>query len=219
MSQSVAARIDEDVSAQLQPLGLKTFGWFADGGLHGLLVGNVGSSLWPEFSRSDEYADGAADPLNRWTERVVRQASVALATRQPVELRFPFGETIWPFQRYAILAAGMQSSPIGLLIHPEYGLWTAFRAAIMFADDVPLPESEPSASPCATCADRPCLSACPIGAFSDTGYDYPACKSYVASPDGEDCLITGCAARQACPVGQGLRYEQPHQHFHMKAFA
>ena len=219
MSQSAADRIGHDVSAQLQPFGLRTFGWFADGALHGLLVGNVGSSLWPEFSRSVEHDDGAADPLNRWTERVVREATSALSTGQPVDLRFPFGEPIWPFQRYAIAAAGMQSSPIGLLIHPEFGLWTAFRAAIMFADDIVLPASEPVASPCATCADRPCLSACPIGAFTEAGYDYPACKSHVGSAAGEVCLMTGCAARQACPVGQGLRYDQPHQQFHMKAFA
>ncbi|WP_424947191.1 hypothetical protein [Candidatus Spongiihabitans sp.] len=35
-----------------------------------ILFGNAGSSFWECFSGSREVADGQADPLNRWSQRV-----------------------------------------------------------------------------------------------------------------------------------------------------
>ena len=106
------------------PYGLKLFGWFEDGQKSGLLVGNAGSSLWASFSSSSEASDGMRDPMNRWTERLVNEIALELGA----DARFPFGETIWPFQAYAKAATGMKQSPIGLLIHPEFGLLDRFSS-------------------------------------------------------------------------------------------
>ncbi len=70
----------------------------------------------------------------------------------------PSDEPFRPFQRWAQLADDVFSSPIGLLIHPEHGLWHAYRGAFLFAHELSdLPVTGLSESPCLTCADQPCL--------------------------------------------------------------
>jgi epoxyqueuosine reductase QueG len=130
---------------------------------------------------------------------------------------YPFGDKIWPFQRWAARAEGLHASPLGLLIHPEYGLWHAYRAALFFAEALDLPVVRPAANPCETCA-RPCLSACPAGAFTPAGYELAACASHLAS-DAALCRTGGCHARDACPVGRNWRYPEAQIRFHMAAFA
>lgn len=178
-----------------------------------LLIGNAGPALWRAFG--PDRADGP-DPLNRWTERAVRP----LAKRFGARALFPFeGPPYWPFQRWALAAEPVRASPLGLLIHPVYGLWHAYRAALAFAAaDIELPPREAAPDPCGACATKPCLTACPVGAFSSQGYDVPACLDHIRSPAGVDCLESGCRARRACPVGQEYAYEPAQARFHMSAF-
>ena len=202
----------------LAPSGLMPLGWFEVEEKPALLIGNVGSSLWPGFSKSDQLADGEPDPLNRWTVEIISTLVQTYGSGSVSEVRYPFGEPNWPFQSYARQALNISQSPIGLLIHPEYGLWMAFRAVVIMAAKFEISGSEPKASPCDSCAEKPCLDTCPIGAFTPDNYDYVSCKSYVASEPGRTCHDGGCQARQACPVGRNYIYERPHQAFHMKAF-
>src|SRR5690606_17208284 len=102
---------------------------------------------------------------------------------------------------------------------PRYGLWHSYRAALAFARLLPgLPACLPEPSPCDSCADRPCLRACPVDAFSAAGYDTPACGGWLARPEGEACLAVACLARAACPAGAAYRYGPAAAGFHMAAF-
>lgn len=134
-----------------------------------LLLGWTGPAHWPRFTITPEYHDGAPDPLDRWSRRIVG----ALAESFGAMPLFPFGgPPHLPFLRWARHAEPVHPSPIGLLIHPEHGLWHNWRGALAFSTWLDLPPSEPRPSPCATCAARPCTaheeiddarSACPIG--------------------------------------------------------
>ena len=124
-------------------------------------------------------------------------------------------------------AEGIKASPLGLLIHPEYGLWHGYRGAILFGADA-LAKSgytRPSATgmvnhPCDDCVDKPCLSRCPVEAFGPDGLAVSACRDYLASAKGrEGCMVSGCVARDACPAGRDYRYGEEQIRFHMKAFA
>ena len=112
----------------------------------------------------------------------------------------------------------MGVSPLGLNIHPTYGLWHAYRAALLFPVAFDLPTPSAGAHPCESCAGRPCLSACPVSAFDGKSYDVPACFKHIATPDGTPCMTQGCLARHACPVGQGFAYASAQAEFHMRAF-
>jgi hypothetical protein len=180
-----------------------------------LLVGNIGSSLWPAFSRAPEFADGAAHPLDRWTRRVLERIAATLGATA----LFPFGDPPYlPFQRWAMRAEPVAPSPLGILIHPDYGLWHAYRGALAFAEQLPLPPFAARARPCDTCPDRPCLSACPVGAFTPAGYDVPGCVGHLDRPAEFSCMSGGCLARRACPVGRAYLYDQAQAAFHMTAF-
>ncbi len=214
MSSTIRRHIEDQLTPLLAPLGLRSLGWFQDGGNAGLLIGNVGSELWPAFSNSPQYADGLADPMDRWTAAVTEP----IAHQLKADIRYPFGETIWPFQHYARQAMGIEQSPIGLLIHPEFGLWTAFRAALMFRQDLKHDQVPVSGRPCDSCVDKPCLNTCPVAAFAEQGFDYLSCKAHVASNEGKACFQFGCLARRSCPVGAEYAYLPEHQNFHMRAY-
>ena len=205
---------------------LAPFGLILRGGLHPgvddgapqgvgtlLLIGNAGPALWRVFGQQRAHG---ADRLNRWTEHAIRP----LAARFGAQALFPFdGPPYWPFQRWALAAEPVRSSPLGLLIHPRYGLWHAYRAALAFAaTDLELPPREAAPDLCAACAAKPCLTACPVGAFGSAGYDVAACLAHIRTPAGADCLSAGCRARRACPIGQQYAYEPTQARFHMSAF-
>jgi len=202
-------------SAVLCPDGLSPFGWFEIDDKPGLLVGNVGSSLWPAFSRSRFFTDGEADGMDRWTASVVGPVSDMLGA----SVRYPFGGKVWPFQHYGRMACGMKQSPIGLLIHHQYGLWKAFRTVFIFDESFALGVPSASVHTCDACVDKPCLNTCPVGAFEPGNYDYVSCRSHIGGAEGGNCRNGGCLARHACPVGRAYAYERDQQAFHMAAFA
>jgi hypothetical protein len=180
-----------------------------------VLVGFTGSSQWPAFANSPEAFDGLPDPLDRWSRRVVG----VLADDLGATPLFPFGgPPFLPFQRWAQKAEPVTPSPLGILIHPDWGLWHAYRGALAFGDCLELLPPDTRASPCESCDGKPCLSACPVDAFDAAGYDVPACVGHISSPVGTDCMSFGCRARRACPVGAEHRHGADQAHFHIAAF-
>jgi hypothetical protein len=180
-----------------------------------VLLGFVGDANWAGFAASEECRDGRADPLDRWSRRVVD----GLARSLGAAAFYPFGGPPWlRFHEWAQRAEPVFPSPLGILIHPVWGLWHSYRGALGFADRIKLPAPAPTASPCDSCAARPCLDACPVGAFVPGRYDVAACVGHIGSPAGADCLAEGCAARRACPIGADRRYGTAQAAFHMHSF-
>ena len=180
-----------------------------------VLVGAAGARGWDAFAVSPEAREGGDDPLDRWSRRIVGALAADLGAR-PL---YPFGgPPYWPFQRWAARAEPVHSSPLGLLIHPEYGLWHSYRGALGFAEPIAIPPLERRASPCETCASRPCLSACPVEAFAPGVYDVAACAAHLRADEGARCMDGGCLARRACPIGSQHAHGAAQARFHMRAF-
>lgn len=177
-----------------------------------ILIGNTGREMWPFFAKQRH--TGCKDPLDHWTYKTVKP----IADRLNAEVLFPFNQPHPPFQRWAMRAESLHTSPLGLLIHPQYGLWHAYRAALAFQETITFPEVITSLSPCSDCDRQPCLLACPVNAFSQSGYDVSACAHYLSSKREPSCLQCGCHARNACPIGTDHHYEAEQIAFHMTAF-
>jgi len=210
----------EDVAAALAEYGLLARGAFhpepLDGAPSGagtvVLAGNVGPAMWQIFAH-DAPAD--QNPLDTWCAAVL----LDIARRFDAAALLPSdGPPYLPFQRWAMRAEDVSRSPLGILIHPDYGLWHAYRGALAFAERLALPPRTERSSPCEGCAGRPCLSACPVSAFAEDRYDVAACAAHLRSEAGGDCMALGCRARRACPVGRDHTYEPAQAAFHMRAF-
>jgi hypothetical protein len=179
------------------------------------LVGNIGSSYWPRFSRAPEFGDGMTDPLDRWSRRVAAEMARDLSL-QPL---FPFeGPPYYPFQQWARRAEGLEQSPIGVLMHPEFGLWHSYRFALYGVDSDSRQPAPAAISPCRDCDAKPCLHSCPVEAFDGNSYDVDRCAGYLRRHAEAECNRRGCQARYACPVAPGLRYIDAQGSFHLHAF-
>ncbi|MFN7027561.1 MAG: ferredoxin [Pseudorhizobium sp.] len=178
-----------------------------------LLLGNVGGSIWEEFSCWRQGYSGA-DPLDTWSRTVIEP----IAERFNAAAVFPSDRPYHPFQQWAMRAEGLKPSPLGILIHPQYGLWHGYRGALVFSEELePMPVAE-GGHPCDSCADMPCLSACPADALVAPAFLVEPCRDHLVAEDSQTgCMRRGCAARSACPVGAQHRYPPDQLRFHMDA--
>jgi epoxyqueuosine reductase len=181
-----------------------------------LLIGNGGSSFWPNFSQSQEFEDGLADPLDRWSRRVGN----LLANKMGGRAFFPFeGPPHRPFLSWASKTGQVASSRLSLFTHERFGLWHAYRFALALPklrDESPVGDT--LISPCLSCEDKPCLNACPVNAFAGASYRADLCMDYLVGDHTRACRELGCAARRACPVGKAFTYTPEQAKFHMDAF-
>ncbi|MDX3925270.1 MAG: ferredoxin [Shinella sp.] len=181
-----------------------------------VLVGNIGGSIWPAFRtwQRNQQDDGGPHPLDAWSKAVVGVAAqTASATAW-----FPSDPPWQPFQQWAMRAEGLKASPLGILIHPQYGLWHGYRAALGFDEALPRSPKPDGAHPCAACVEKPCMTHCPVSVVSEAGFDVTGCRRHLRTDRGRGgCLKEGCLARNACPVGRQYRYSQDQLRFHMAA--
>ena len=187
----------------------------ADGRVAGtvVLVGNAGRAMWAAFRAASPDPAGE-DPLDTWVDAHLERAAAQLDAELVFATRRPWP----PIQRWALRAGGVHRSPIHLLIDPEYGLWHVYRGALLFAERLDLDPPPPaSASPCDSCAEKPCLTTCPVDAFQPGSFDMLACVDHVESAAGKACAAVGCLARRACPVGRTHAYAPDQGAFHMAA--
>lgn len=181
-----------------------------------VLVGQAGAAPWPHFQRwrRRQPAD-IENPLDTWCREVIGTIAQDFGARAVS----PSDKPYLPFQQWAMRAEGLKPSPLGILMHSQYGLWHAYRGALLFDDEIPVQAPTKENHLCDACVSKPCLKACPVEAHSVQGFAYDACLAHVRGPAGGACRTGGCLDRNACPYGVAYRYPAEVQAFHMKAFA
>ena len=181
-----------------------------------LLVGNGGADYWPHFLKWWEgQPDDIENPLDSWSRHVISTAAAAINARVVMPNDKPF----MPFQQWAKRAEELKPSPLGMLMHPRFGLWHAWRGALLLDAEISIQAADNPIHLCDLCVGKPCLNSCPASVFDGGGYDYQGCVSHVCSPSGETCRRDGCIARNACPQAREWRYPAQVQAFHQRAFA
>ncbi len=194
---------------QRQTYGLR----FADRSV--MLLGAAGKNYWRYFLRNHHRASRRhRHPLDNWSVVTLQK----IAKREGIKksaIFFPFQQrhqkkSLVAFQAIA-KKIGFTPSPLGMSIHPQFGLWVGFRGG--FASHM-VPKKlrvRDEASPCQACVDKPCMTACPAGAVTRQGFDYAACQDYLSRNKNCECLLDGCLARMACPVGAPIYQYNPNQ--------
>lgn len=178
-----------------------------------VLLGPAEPGFWAHITAAPEFADGRDDPLDRWSARVVD----TIAEMTGGLSLLPFGKPVRPFVSWALRSGRSWSSPVGLLVHDTAGLMVSFRGAVA------LPGARPRGTranrPCETCAEKPCLDACPPRALTASGYDLSRCHGFLDSNAGRvSCMATGCQVRRACPVSQSYARLPEQSAHHMRYF-
>lgn len=178
-----------------------------------VLFGPAEPGFWAHVTAQPEWRDGAPDPVDRWSQRVLG----GLAERTGGQAIFPSdGPPYPPFFRWALKSGRAWASPVMILVHDRAGLMVSYRGALALGERLELPQ--PAARPCDGCATRPCETACPPGALGSGGYDVPACHAFLDTPAGQDCLSRGCATRRACPLSQAYGRLPAQSAYHMGQF-
>ncbi|MBI1817339.1 MAG: hypothetical protein HYR72_20390 [Deltaproteobacteria bacterium] len=217
-----------------------------------IVIGNGGGPFWEGFRQHRDGRDAQPqtqepNPLDCYAatiiERDVPPVLASMGTAGRFLYPFRFDEEPVSFIHLGALAGFGARSLLGVLVHPEYGPWIALRAALLL--DVAI-ESTPVTpfDPCGTCADKPCISACPGAAISERGWDVPACTAYRAGlpvhrrerqgeprnapalhsnphPGGEGAEVPGncadrCHARWECIYGRAHRYPADALAYHQR---
>lgn len=178
-----------------------------------LLLGPREPGFWDHVTASDEFRDGAPDPMDRWSRRVIGTIACDLGGKA----YFPFGGPPWhPFIAWATRTGRAWASPVAMMVHDTAGLMVSYRGALGLRERIVL--LEPGQRPCESCEEKPCLAACPVAALTEAGYDVPGCKSYLNTPDGGTCMTGGCLVRRACPVSKRYGRLPEQSAFHMMSF-
>ncbi|MEM6564878.1 MAG: ferredoxin [Pseudomonadota bacterium] len=178
-----------------------------------LLLGPHEPAFWGAFKEAPEWHGGHADPMDRWSLRVIGKWAMQL----DAQALFPFGGPPYqPFFTWALRTGRIHASPILLLVHDEAGLFVSFRGALALRARIDLPPAPEN--PCTSCGTQPCLTSCPVDALSGEGYKVDTCKAYLDTQDGKECMQQGCRARRACPVSGNHPRLPAQSAYHMRQF-
>ena len=185
-----------------------------------IVIGNGGGDFWKAFKQHAETNRDWTErehPLDDFTRLVIDRDVVPVLVASVAEHRivYPFigdGPTL------SFMAAGKAAglagpSLLGVMVHPAYGPWIAFRAAILINETIDAPGEALGFDPCPTCEVRSCVSACPAGAVSvDKGWDIPKCLTHRVEIEA-DCA-SRCHARAGCVLGPEHRYPDDELAYH-----
>lgn len=176
-----------------------------------ILFGNGGSRFWQSMQRHRTRIEQEADAVDNYFIRTIENLFDVDSDHRII---YP-GNHRLPLQALGKLAGWHHDSPLGLGIHPVFGLWFAYRGVIMSNTDFTvLAENSdiPSASPCESCDEKPCIAACPATAVTDSGFKVKLCSEYRLQSDSR--CQSRCVSRLVCPIGRDYRYVEDQMAYH-----
>jgi epoxyqueuosine reductase len=187
-----------------------------------VVLGNGGASFWSAFQLHAARNPGwreRENPLDDFTRFVVERELAAPLDR--AGLRYI---AVYPFMNNGATldfvslgkAAGIAGpSILGVAVHPAFGPWIAFRAALLLDIPADIPGEALDFDPCPGCAVRSCIRACPAGAVGfPSGWDVPKCLTWRVESEA-DCAGR-CHARAGCVLGPEHRYPDDELAYHQE---
>ena len=183
-----------------------------------VVIGNGGGAFWRSFQQHANENPGwmlRDNPLDDFTRIVIERDLRPVLSNLAHSIIYPFmsnGPTLNFME--AGKAAGLSGpSIIGVVVHPIYGPWIAFRAAILLSESIDAPGEAYRFDPCPSCTARTCISACPAEAVSlASGWDIPKCLTHRVEVEA-DCAPR-CHARSGCVLGPEHRYPDEELAYH-----
>lgn len=178
-----------------------------------ILIGHRGRDLWNTLQKRGMHGEHPIDEFV--TECVAAWMTGPLQGHAWCQV-FPGAHPVG-LQRLGALAGWHHPSPFWVGVDAEWGSWFAYRAVVLADTQLALTPRRELPSPCDSCADKPCIAACPAGALASerTGsWRLQTCLDFRKRPQSpcED----RCLARNACPVGAEHRYAEEQVAYHYR---
>jgi hypothetical protein len=189
-----------------------------------VIIGNGGGDLWAAFKRHAAANPGWMNrehPLDDFTRATVESSIVAplreSGGRCTVVYPFVQDQRTLNFMALGKIAGLAGPSIVGVGVHPEFGPWIAFRAALLIDELIDAPGPAVGFDPCPSCVPRSCIAACPVGAVSfPLGWNIPKCLTHRVEVE-PDCALR-CHSRVACVLGpQHVYSDDELAYHHMRA--
>ena len=184
-----------------------------------LLIGHAGKKFWDVFqSRIADEVMLKPDPVDRYSRDITAEALEKHLPNINKWLLFPADDC--PINLMALGRAfnWHTPSPLGMGIHWNYGLWSAYRA-VWWVDvecEGQVSESQvksPATDICSQCETQECVASCPADAIQyRENPDLSSCADYRLQ-DSSQCEST-CLARMACPYAGEHRYIEQQMAYH-----
>src|SRR6202166_4248161 len=138
-----------------------------------VVVGDGGGALWEALKAHAARNPGwwnRENPLDDFTRDVVERDIAAPLRESGLRCTtvYPFmsnGGTL-SFIELGKVAGVAGPSILGVTVHPLYGPWIAFRAALLLDEELDSPGDASGFNPCPRCTARTCIPACPASAVS-----------------------------------------------------
>lgn len=179
-----------------------------------IVFANGGRYLWDGFvediHKHPHHLQEYEHPFDEYVHRIIQSAD-PFPTQDRRWIRCAANEAEFlDFRTLAYKANMGTPSLMGMLIHPEYGLWIGMRAVLLTTIDIPI-NTTPMISPCSSCLEKNCISACPAHAVSSKGWNLQRCAQY--HHETTTCADT-CTSRLSCPVGAQHQHSPLQHRYH-----
>lgn len=176
---------------------------------HLIMTGHGGHLFWAKLQAQGLMID---DPVDQFSLQLTQQFIATYLHSPNYLILYPLTSFIVPLTQLGEFANWSHPAPIGQGINPKFGVWFAYRTAFLVNGRFPTSTQPATESPCLSCHEKPCISACPSGAISQTAFNIFTCTDYrieVHSSCADRCL-----ARMACPVAPEHKYSLPQIQYH-----
>jgi epoxyqueuosine reductase len=185
-----------------------------------VVLGNGGRSFWSAFQLHAARNPGwreRENPLDDFTRNVMEHEIAARLDRAGLRhtVVYPFmndGRSL-DFVSLGRIAGIAGPSILGVAVHPMFGPWIAFRAALLLDVLMDIPGDALGFDPCPGCVARSCIRTCPAGAIGfPSGWNVPKCLTWRVENEA-DCARR-CHARAGCVLGPEHRYPDDEIAYH-----
>ena len=186
--------------------------YYASGSL--LLVGHAGKRFWESLNNDtpEGYMQGP-DPVDNYSAEVTEHVLEKYLPSTARQRLFPTDDCLINLMALGKAFEWHTASPLGMGIHEQYGLWSAYRAVWWLDLVIPKAILEKATDVCLKCQTQECVSACPAEAINvGINPDLGRCADYRLE-EGSSCQST-CLSRMACPQATEHRYSAPQMQYH-----
>lgn len=185
------------------PLAIENLG-------HLILIGSGGPLLWT-YLKSPHIHEN--HPIDTYVGECVNNFAHTVFGDQAPVILYPRSDLVFPLQQLGHILGLTKKSPLGIDLHPDFGLWFAYRALLWTSEDVPMINPPAWSSPCETCVDKPCVSNCPSQAVTVQSFNIKNCANYRLLANSS--CANRCLSRLACPFHAEQRYSDEQIRYHM----